>query len=43
MPLPGLVQSDDDDDGRDPAYRAGRRDVKIPWAVPVAVVLIAVL
>ena len=44
MPLAGLVQSDDDDDGRDPAYRAGWRDVKILWAVLiVVVVLIAVL
>ena len=44
MPLLGLVQSDDGDDGRDRAYRDGWRDVKILWAVIiVVVVLIAVL
>ena len=43
MPLLGLVQSDDGDDGREGAYRDGWRDVKILWAVLVVVVLIAVL
>ena len=44
MPLLGLVQSREGDDRRDPAYRAGWRDVKILWAVLlVVVVLIAVL
>ena len=43
MPLLGLVQSDDDDDGRDPAYRDGWRDVNILWAVLIVVVLVAVL
>ena len=43
MPLAGLVQSDDDDDGRDPAYRAGWRDVKILWALLVVTALIVVL
>ena len=43
MPLLGLVQSEGDD-GRDPAYRAGWRDVKILWVLLiVVVVLIAVL
>jgi hypothetical protein len=44
IPPLGLVHSeDDDDDGRDPAYRDGWRDVKILWAVLLVVVLIAVL
>jgi hypothetical protein len=43
MPLLGLVQSDDDDDRRERARRAGWRDVKIPWVLVIVVVLIAVL
>lgn len=44
MPLLGLVQSREGDDRRDPAYRAGWRDVKILWVLfIVVVVLIAVL
>ena len=43
IPLVGLVQSDDDDDWRERARRAGWRDVKIAWAVLIVVVLIVVL
>ena len=43
MPLLGLVQSEDDDYWRERARRAGRRDVKIAWAVFIVIVLIVVL
>ena len=43
MPLLGLVQSDDGDDWRERARRAGWRDVKILWVLIVVIVLIAVL
>ena len=43
IPPPGRVHSEDDDDGRNPPYRDGRRGVKILWAGLLVVVLIAVL
>jgi hypothetical protein len=44
MPLLGLMRSDEDDDWRERAHRAGWRDVKILWVLFIAVVvLIAVL
>ena len=43
MPLLALMESEDDDDWRERARRAGWRDVKIAWAVFIVIVLIVVL